>query len=159
MNPGDNPDDRPRLNVKSPMMQLRESIKRSIETTLMILDEALCQFEEWAQGRERRAVFYQERNNLSEAQRTEILSEITRMRDIFRELQDDLGLEGRVRGVANHIWGTCAVLAVNLEEIKGKYLSRYGKPPRELVAYLDPRIERLIAAVNHIFRLVEKSRI
>lgn len=140
-------------------MQVRDSIKRSIETTLVILDEALCQFEEWARGKERHAVFYQERNSLSEAQRAEILLEIANMREIFRELQDDLGLEGRVRGVADNIWGSCAVLAVDLQEIKGRYLHRYGNPPPELVAYLDPRLERLIAAVNQIFRTVEKSRI
>lgn len=71
----------------------------------------------------------------------------------------DLGLEGRVRGGANDIWGKCAVLAVNLEELKGKHLARYGELPRDLVEFLDPRIERLIASINHIFRLAEKSKI
>jgi len=140
-------------------MQLGDNFKRGIEMTLVALNEALCEIEEWAKGRERRSVFYSERNTLSDAQREEILSEVAGMREMLRELRDDLGLEGRVRGVANDIWGKCAVLAVNLEGLKGRHLARYGKPPEELVEYLDPRIKRLITSINHIFRLVEKSRI
>ena len=140
-------------------MQLGENFKRGIETTLAILDEALCEFEEWGNGRERRSVFYSEHNTLSPSQREQILSEVTGMREMLRELRGDLELEGRIRGVANNIWGKCAVLAVNLEELKGKHLTRYGKVPSDLVEYLDPRIEPLIASINHIFRLVDKSRI
>jgi len=140
-------------------MQLGDNFKRGIETTLVALNEALCGFEQWANGREQRSVFYSERNALSPAQRNTILSEVAGMRQMLRELRDDLGLEGRVRGGANDIWGKCAILAVNLEELKGKHLSRYGNPPRELVEYLDPRVKRLIASINHLFRLVEKSRL
>ncbi len=140
-------------------MQLREAFKRGIETTLAVLDEDLCKIEQWAKGREYRSVLYTERNTLSEEQCKAILSEIAGMRELLRELRDDLGLEGRVRSAASDIWGKCAILAVDLEELKGRYLSRYGTPPAELVEYLDPRVIRLIASVNHIFRLVEKSRI
>jgi hypothetical protein len=140
-------------------MQLGESFKRGIEITLVALDEALCDFEQWAQGREQRSVFYSERNALSPAERNTILSEVAGMREMLREIKDDSGLEGRVRGGANDIWGKCAILAVNLEELKGKHLASYGEPPPELVEYLDPRMERLIASLNHIFRLTEKSKI
>lgn len=140
-------------------MQLGESFKRGIEITLVALDEALCDFEQWAQGREQRSVFYSERNALSPTERNTILSEVAGMREMLREIKDDLGLEGRVRDGANDIWGKCAILAVNLEELKGKHLAGYGEPPPELVKYLDPRMERLIASLNHIFRLTEKSKI
>ena len=140
-------------------MQLGDNFKRGIETTLALLDEALCEMEEWARGREQRSVLYSERNTLSAAQRDEILSEVAGMREMLRELQNDLELQGRLRGGANDIWGKCAVLAVNLEELKGRHLTRYGTPPQDLVEYLDPRVERLIASVNNIFRLVEKSKI
>jgi hypothetical protein len=140
-------------------MQLGESFKRGIEITLVGLDEALCDFEQWAQGREQRSVFYSERNALSPAERNTILSEVAGMREMLREIKDDLGLEGRVRDGANDIWGKCAILAVNLEELKGKHLAGYGEPPPDLVEYLDPRMERLITSLNHIFRLTEKSKI
>ena len=140
-------------------MQLGENFKRGIEITLFVLDEALCEFEQWAQGREQQSVFYSERNTLSAAQRDEILSEVAGMREMLRELQDDLGLEGRICGGANDIWGKCAVLTINLEELKGRHLARYGEPPPGLVEYLDPRIKRLLASLNHIFRLVDMSRI
>jgi hypothetical protein len=140
-------------------MQLRENFKRGIETTLVFLDEALCEFESWAKGRERCSVFYSERNTLSDAQRDAILSEVAGMREMLRELRDNLGLEGRVRGGANDIWGKCAILSVNLAELQGKHLARYGKAPPGLVEYLDPRVKRLIASINYLFRLVEKSKI
>jgi len=145
--------------VEPLIVRLRDNFKRGIEMTLVALDEALCEIEEWAKGREQRSVFYSERNTLSDAQRDAILSEVAGMREMLRELRDDLGLEGRVRGGANAIWGKCAVLSVNLEELKGRHLGRYGKPPPGLVEYLDPRIGQLMASLNHIFRLAEKSKI
>jgi len=75
-------------------------------------------------------VFYSERNTLSPSQRDAILSEVAGIREMLRELRDDLALEGRVRGGANIIWGKCAVLSVNLEELKDKHLVRYGEPVR-----------------------------
>ena len=140
-------------------MQLGENFKRGIETTLVSLDEALCEFELWANGRELRSVLCSERNKLSPAQREAILSEVAGMREMLRELRDDLGLEGRIRGGANNISGTCAVLSVNLEELKGRHLGRYGEPPPELLEYLDPRIKSLMTSLNHIFRLAENSKI
>jgi hypothetical protein len=140
-------------------MQLGENFKRGIETTLVVLDEALCEFEQWAKGREQRSVFYSERNTLSAEQREAILSEVAKMREILQEIQDDLELAGRVRGGANDIWGKCAILSVNLMELEGRHLSRYGEPPPGLVEYLDPRLKPLITALNHLYRLVEKSKI
>jgi hypothetical protein len=141
------------------IMELGDNFKRGIETTLVILDEALCEFEQWAQGREQRSVLYSERNTLSPAQQKEILSEVAGMREMLRELQNGLGLEGRVRGGANTIWGKCAVLSVNLEELVGQQLARYGELPPGLVEYLAPRLQRLLSSLKHIFRLVEKSKI
>jgi len=140
-------------------MHLGDSFKRGIETTLVVLDDALCEFEQWANGREQRSVFYSERNTLSGVQREAILSEVAGMREMLRELRDDLGLEGRVRGAANDIWGKCAILSINLVELEGRHLAGYGEPPGELIEYLDPRVKWLIASINHLFRLVEKSRI
>jgi hypothetical protein len=100
-------------------------------------------------------VFYSERNTFSPARRNTILSEVAGMRHMLQELRDDLGLEGRVRDGANDIWGKCAILTVNLEELKGKHLAR----PAGLVEYLDPRVKQLLASLNHIFRLVDRSRI
>jgi hypothetical protein len=84
-------------------MQLGDNFKRGIEATLAVLDEALCKFEEWAHEREQRSVFFSEHNSLSPAQREQILSEVAGIREMLRELRDDLGLEGRINGVANKI--------------------------------------------------------
>jgi len=67
-------------------------------------------------------LFYSERNTLSPAQQEAILSEVAGMREMLQELRDDLGIEGRIRGGANSIWGKCAVLAVNLD-MEGFWLS------------------------------------
>lgn len=139
-------------------MQINENFKNRIATTLLLLDEAICEFEQWANGRENKSVLYSERNNLSKDQRQEILLKIGEMQEVLKELQHELGLATKIHSGAQDIWGKCAVLSVNLEELKGKHLVGYGNPPKEMSEYLDPRIDRLIASVDYIFRLVEKSR-
>jgi len=139
-------------------MQLGDNLRRGLETTLGILDEILCEFEEWARGREHRSVLYSEHNSLSPSDRDALLSEIAEMRSVLQEFRDDLALEGRMREAAHSIWGSCAVLLTNLEELTGKHLARYGDIPRQLPEYLEPRIRRLMSSLQHIFRLAAKPK-
>jgi len=142
---------------KPPFTRLSDSHKRGIEVTLAVLDEALCEFEDWAGGRERHSVFYSESNNLSPEQRQAIRAEVARMRDLLRELRD-LGLAGRTENAANLIWGKCSVLWVNLQELESKSLTRYGAVPPGLAEILDPKIERLIDHLRHIFNIAAVAR-
>lgn len=144
-------------------LDVHEPHKHGITITLTILDETLCEVEQWANGRETRSVLYKEHNMLSDGQRREILSEIASMRETLQELQDSLGLEPTVQDASSAIRGKCAGLWEHIVELKGKYLRRYGDVPADLEEYLDPRAEQLVQGILHILdtlklRTLEKPR-
>jgi hypothetical protein len=135
----------------------RQTHKRGISITLTILDETLCEVEQWANGRELRSVFYRERNALSSRQKEDILAEIGRMRSLLQELQETLGLEPAVQDVGAAIRGKCAGLWEHIVELKSKYLARYGEVPAGLGDYLDPRADQLIQGITHILDALKRQ--
>jgi len=134
-----------------------ERHKRGITITLSILDETLCEVEQWANGREVQSVLYRERNVLSSRQKQEILAEIAQMRSLLQELQEALGLEPTVQDAGAAIRGKCAGLWEHIVELKAKYLTRYGDVPACLGDYLDPRAERLIQGITHILDALKRQ--
>jgi hypothetical protein len=136
---------------------LSDTYRRGIGATLKVLDEVLCGFEQWVEGREVHSVLYSERNGLSAEQRERIASDIAGIRETLVELRGTLRLEGTVEDVRNIIRGECAVLWSNLVELESTRLRRYGPPPPGLGGYLDPKIAKLIAHVNRILEIVNKG--
>jgi hypothetical protein len=128
----------------------------SIATTLTILDEALCEFEQWAQGREIKSVFYREENQLQPDQRDAIKNQVARIREKLLELKDGLQLEGSHRSVAQSIWSQCSMLWVNLIQVTSKHLRGYGEVPAAVAEYLDPRVAELIDLTKEISSLIKK---
>ena len=135
---------------KARLPKTDETHIRGISTTLGLLDEMLCEIEQWAQGREARSALYEERNRLSSLQRKEILSEIAAMRLTLDELRSGLRLQKNFVNAANAIWSRCAGMWEHLVELQGKYLERYGEPPPGLQEYLEPRISELIERLERI---------
>lgn len=131
--------------------------KNSIATTLTILDEALCEFEHWAEGREIKSIFYREDNELRPDQREAIKNQVARIRERLLELKDGLQLDGSPRSVAQSIWSQCSMLWVNLVEMTSKHLRGYGEVPAALAEYLDPRVAELIDLTQEIPRLIRKG--
>jgi len=132
---------------------LSESHKRSILTACILLDEMLCEFEEFARGREIRSVFYKEHNRLSPRQRERLLAEIQRVREILCELKEALGLETEPQDVAQRVWGSSSSFWAVLVETESKYLRRYGKMPQGFAQYHDPKVEGLIQHLRNMSRI------
>ena len=130
--------------------ELGERHRRSIQTTMRLLDEALCDFEEIAQGRQRRSVFFLEHNDLSHHERRTILRTVDKMRAILRELRDGLGIERRRDELSREIFGRASGLWVHLVETESRYLKRYGEMPEGFGDYLDPRIDELVRGLRSI---------
>ena len=135
-----------------------ETHKHGVATTLQLLDEALCEIAQWAQGREIQSVLYKERNTLSAGQRQAILAEIDRMRVVLQELQETLGLEPAVQDAKSAIRGKCSVLWEHVVELKAKHLRRYGEVPSELADLLDPKADMLIQGLTDILDTVNRKR-
>jgi hypothetical protein len=112
---------------------LSEAHRSRIRITLILLDEALVKFEEWAQGREWRSVLYCEENTLDPERRAGILADIADIRRIMQELRDGLHLKASPQDIAKSMRGHCYILWVDVLEMTGKYLRGFGEPPPELV--------------------------
>jgi hypothetical protein len=122
---------------------------------MCLLDEMLCEFEQYARGRESHSVFYQEQNMLSAKQKKQLLREIEVMRVLLREVKDALGLKEKVESVPRKISSHCSSFWEVLVETTGKYLKRYGDARPELFEFIDPRMEQLI---EHLQSLSELTR-
>ena len=122
----------------------------AIAVTLTHLDEVISNLELWARGREIHSVLYHERNGLSGEQRALILDEIAEIRRILEETRRRFNLPARVNEGTDEFRGQCSVLWVHLVELEGKYLKRYGEPPADLVAYIEPISKELI---HRVFRI------
>jgi len=138
-------------------MRLGEAHRRGISVTLGLLDQALCEMESWAKGREVRSVLYEERNDLSEDQRREILREVEDLRGILRQIIDFLGLRSTRRGAREEIWARCSGLWESLVELEGKYLRRYGEVPPKLAEYMDSQVAALIEGLQRICSIVSSG--
>jgi hypothetical protein len=136
------------------LANLSNGHKRGIETTLAILDEELCQFEEWAKGREIHSVLYHEQNTLSAEQRNALSSETAMMKEILVELRNTLKLACRIRTVEKVISSQCSTLWIYLRELESSYLLRYSEISPDLVTYFDPRISQLVDHINQIRKIV-----
>jgi len=121
-----------------------------IAVTLAHLDEVISNLELWARGREVHSVLYHERNSLSGEQRALILAEIAEIRRILEGARRHFNLRARIDEVTGEFRGHCAVLWENLVGLEGKYLKRYGEPPADLVAYIEPISKELIHRVRRI---------
>jgi hypothetical protein len=128
--------------------------KRSIATSLALLDETLCLFEEYAQGREVRSVLYQERNALTERQRNDLLMEIASIRATMREMKQTLSLSVHVVDVGKRIWGHGAGFWEVLAELEGRRLKAYGNVSVELSEHMDPRSAALLQGMMRVSEIV-----
>ncbi|MGQ9688147.1 MAG: hypothetical protein ACUVXF_05075 [Desulfobaccales bacterium] len=138
---------------------LSESHKNRVRITLTLVDEALTTFEAWARGREVRAVFYQETNNLDPDCREAMLADIAAIRMIMKEIRDHLVLESRPLDVAKTIRGHCYLLWVDVMEITGKYLRGFGDPPPDVMEFLDPKAHQILRLLDHMkMMLTEPQR-
>jgi len=140
------------------VIPMSENHRRGIATTLVLLDEALCRFEEWAQGREAHSVLYQERNGLSQEQRVRLQAEVQTIRRTLRSLGDELGLTPTTRNAADDIWSTCSSLRDHVTALESKYLRRYGDVPGELARRMDTEVLGLVESLDRLVSLATEKK-
>ena len=134
---------------------LSENHRRAISATLRQVDEIICEFEQFARGREIHSICYQEQNELSADQKRALLREISKMRNVLGDLKETLGLKVTLESAATRIWGYSNCCWVALVETESKGLRGYGAVPPGFAEYLDPRMETLIKHLQHIIGVVK----
>jgi hypothetical protein len=134
-------------------MELSENHRRSVSITLQLVDQALCEWDDWTKGQVRSGMMYRQQDTFSPTQKDELHNKITKIRQLIARLRDDLRLEARVVGTSQSIIGQAALLWEMLLELDSRSLQGYGKVSEELARYLDPIANQLAAEMNEISRL------
>ena len=132
---------------------LNKRHQRPLASRLTVLDEAICDFERWAQGRGVESVLFAERNDLTEEQTQLLRGEIAEMREILSELRDALHLEPSVRQAKQDIASRCSLLWEMLIELQPKYLRRYGEWPAEVLELVSEKTAVLQACVEAVGKI------
>jgi hypothetical protein len=136
-----------------PLIDLSENHRRSISITLQLVDKALCEWNDWANGHVQAGVMYSQRDTFSEEQKNELRNRIAKIRQLMVRLRDDLQLTVNVVATSQLIVGQAAVLWEMLTDLSSVGLKGYGKVPEDLAPYLDPIGEILCDEMNAIARL------
>jgi len=145
--------------MKKPALhQLGDTHRRGIGTTLALLDEAICEFDQWANGRKASSAIYEESNSLESEQKAAILRETAAVRALLAEIAQDLHLSKSTNDASRAIWAKTISLWENLAELHFKHLHRYGQPPPWLKGYLDPRVDKLLKHLEALRSIVEHEK-
>jgi len=137
-------------------IKVSENHRRSISITLQLIDQALCEWDDWTSGRLQSSIMYREIDTLSAIQKQQLNNKIANIRQLIVRLRDDLDLEPKNVATARSIATRASLLWEMLTELNSRGLSGYGTVPEELGRYLDPIGEQLAAEMDEITSLLSK---
>lgn len=137
---------------------LSDNHRRTISTTLGLLDEFVCRAEAQARGRGVRSVLYEMSNNLSAQQRRELLAQVRVIRQALQQLKTDLRLNRRREDAGTDLWSRASILWEELAELDSRRLRGYGEVSPALSRYLDPRIQALSQQVQRLADIARAGR-
>jgi hypothetical protein len=103
-------------------IELGENHRRSISITLQLVDQALCEWDDWASGRLRSGVMYRQVDTLSPTQKRALQDKIGKVRQLMVRLRDDLGLEPKNVPTSQFITGHASLLWEMLTELNSRSL-------------------------------------
>jgi hypothetical protein len=139
---------------KMASIELSDNHRRSISITLQLVDQALCEWDDWASGRLQSGIMYRQMDTLSAIEKQQLKNKIANVRELIVRLRDDLDLEPKNVATARSIAGHASLLWEMLTELNSRGLSGYGTVPEELGRYLDPIGEKLTEQMNAIIALL-----
>jgi hypothetical protein len=79
-----------------PRIKLSENHRRSISVSLQLLDQALCEWDDWSKGRVRKGVIYRQEDTFSSQEKNELQCRIANVRHLILRLCDDLQLDAKI---------------------------------------------------------------
>ncbi|MCA1816545.1 MAG: hypothetical protein LC746_09100 [Acidobacteria bacterium] len=133
-----------------PQSVLNENQRRALSTRLGMIERHLCDVERLAAGEPTRGAVFQVTNDLTEEQKSAVLSLTGEARGIISELRDRFGLEARREDVRRLLFGLFSVLWAILEDTHAAKLEGFGGVSPELSRLLDPKLDELIEVFERI---------
>ena len=120
-----------------------------------MLEKSLERIEEVLTNEDRERITYRVNDYLDDKVCSAVLQSLEKTRSIIRDLKDELKLQTqeesmvrKVRSEASHLWEM-------LSDMRSSGLDRYGKTPKELADFWNPKVEELIEIILRIGHLVE----
>lgn len=140
------------------MIEINHAQKRSIQTSLWLLDEMLCIFQRYLTIKDLDSVLYKEVNTLSDKQCKIIIKEIDALRHLIIEIASQFELSQHISYVGKTIQSLCIHSITDLiEPLIGKGLHAYGDLSAPLSSYLNPRVMKIIEKLEHIAKIGHDS--
>jgi len=134
-----------------------EAQMRAIGVRLTLLDEAICQIEQFVQGRQIKSVLVAETNRLTPSQRKALAIEIGAIRDMLRQLRADLHFVVSPRDAADIVRGECNGLWEPITEMNSRYLRAYGDVAEGIAACLDPKADEILQRLHRMAAICADS--
>lgn len=139
-------------------MEISPNHQRVIVVGLYMLEKSIERIEEALITGDRGKITYRVNDRLDDEIRNSILQDIEEMRKIIRELKDELNLRTQEESMARKVRGEAAHIWEALSDMRSSGLDRYGKTPKELADFWDPRVEELIEISLRIEAKSNKSQ-
>ena len=134
-----------------------EAQLRAIGVRLTLLDETICQIEQFVQGRHIKSVFITETNTLTPSQRNALAVEISAIRDMLRQLRADLHFVVSPRDAADIVRGECNGQWEPITEMNSRYLRSYGAVAEGLAECLDPKADEILQRLHRMAAICANS--
>jgi hypothetical protein len=139
-------------------MQISQNHQRVIVVGLFTLKKSTELIEQLLTVQDRERITYKANDQLDDKIRNSVLQDVEKMRNIIRELKEELNLKPREESVAKNVWAEAAHIWEALCDMVSGELDRYGKTPKELADFWDPKVKELMEISLRIETKLNESR-
>ena len=125
-------------------MEISPNHQRVIGVGLYMLEKSLERIEDALITVDKERITYKVNDYPDDEARNSILQDIEQMRNIIKDLKDELNLQTQEESVVRKVRGEAAHIWEALSDMRSSGLDRYGKTPKGLADFWDPKVEELI---------------
>jgi hypothetical protein len=120
-----------------------------------MLEKSLERIWETLTAGDKERITYKVNNCPDKQVQNAVLQDVEKIRKIIRDLKDELNLRSEEESIARKIRGEAAHMWEMLSDMNSSGLDRYGKTPKELADFWDPKVEELIEISLRIRYLID----
>jgi hypothetical protein len=133
---------------------LNPNQRRSLATTLSVLEEMLCEIERTLTGGGYKGFLFELQDDVPSPVKDEILKRISLVRERIEVMAEQFTLEKRSDEASRDLMGKLAYGWEILEGAKARYQRGYGTVAEGLAEALDPQLDDILVFVNEMRDLV-----
>jgi hypothetical protein len=135
-------------------MEFSQNHLRVIAVGLYTLEKSLERVEETLTAGHKEKITYKLNDYADDKVRNTALQDIEQIRNIIRDLKNELKLQPKEESITSKVRGEAAHMWERLCDLGSSGLNRYGETPKDLADFLGPRVEELIEITLRIQNLM-----